>query len=97
MPLVALENERLVSAGLAGETPTVGELIGSQGCGVGLGDGKRAREYTHLTTTALARATARKFEAVSGEARDKRAATREFELNRERLETDANTIRRGGV
>jgi hypothetical protein len=42
VPLATLEDERLVSAGLAGETPTFGELIGSQRRGVGLGDGQRA-------------------------------------------------------
>ena len=79
---------------LAGETPTFGELIGSQGRGVGLCDGKRAREHAHPAAAALAHAAAGKFDAVRGEAGDERAAAREVELDAERLETDADKIGR---
>ena len=90
VPLAALEDERLICTRLAGETPALGKLIGSQRRGVGLGDGKRAGEHAHLAAAAFARAAAGEFEAVGGEAGDERATAREFELDGERLETDAD-------
>jgi hypothetical protein len=92
VPLAALEYERLVSTRLASETPTFGELIGSQGRGVGLRDGKRAREHAHLAAAALSHAAAGEFDTVCGQAVDQRAAAREVELNAERLETDSDTV-----
>jgi hypothetical protein len=78
VPLAALENERFARTRLAGETPALGKLIHAEGVLVGLSDGKPARKHAHLTAAALARATAGEFEAMGGEARDERAATREF-------------------
>jgi hypothetical protein len=90
VPLAALEDERLISTGLAGETPALGKLIHAEGVRVGFSDGKRAREHAHLAATALACAAAGEFDAVCGEAGNKRTAARKVELDGKRLETDAD-------
>ena len=95
-PLAALDNERPIGAGLAGKTPTLRKLIGTEGCRIAFSNGKRTREHAHPAAAALARSTAREFDAVRGEAGGERAAAREFELDGERLETDAETIGRRG-
>jgi hypothetical protein len=90
VPLGALENKQFVSAGLAGETPTLGELIGSERRGVGFSDGKRTGEHAHLAAAALAHAAAGEFDALGGEAGYERAAAREIDFDGERLKTDAD-------
>jgi len=91
-PLAALKHERRFCTRLTGETPSNGELVGSEGGAVSAGDGERAREHAHAAAAALAGAAAGKLETVRGEAGHERATAGDVELDGERLETDADSI-----
>ena len=83
-----------IGAGLAGETPSGGELIGGEDGGVSFRDGERTGEHADAAASALARAAAGEFDTVRGEAGDERGAARHIELDGEGLETNADARRR---
>jgi hypothetical protein len=89
-PLRHVEGAVCLRAGVAGEAPSRGDLVGGEDALLLGGDGQSARQNPNLTPAAAPAPAAGKLDPVGEEYLLKRRAGRDFQDPAERLELDAD-------